>query len=311
MSNQQATQAQQQPQEPQQLMQQQLQQLQDKQQMESIKNFFNGESIKARFTELLGKEAPKFLMSVLQVVSSNKDLSRCDIQSIYNAAATAAILNLSIDKNLQHAAIIPYNDKHRGGMQVAQFQIMWKGFVQLAERTGKFKTINVVDVRKGELKSQNRLTDECEFVWVQDDDERDALPIVGFAAYFELLNGFSKTRYRSVKQLQKHAKKYSKTYDRQDGKWNTDFEAMCAKTVIKELLGKWAPLETSSTLGLAIKADQAVSMREGEYDYPDNPIVDAEAEQLSSTTNSAANSSNNSKADAAIEQAQKILANRK
>lgn len=256
-------------------------------QRDVIKGFFTGDAVKKRFQEVLGKKANAFITSVLNSVTSSKDLSECDVQSIYSAAATAAELDLPVNKDLGFSAIIPYKDKNRGGMQVAQFQIMWKGFVQLAQRTERFETINVEDVRDGELIGRDRLTGICEFKWIQSDAERIKLPVIGYVAYFSLKNGFKKSIYRTVDELTAHAQKYSNTYNRSDSKWHTDTDAMCRKTVIKELLSKWGPLETDASLALGIKADQSVSMKEGEFTYPDNPVVDGEAVVINDTENRA------------------------
>lgn len=246
--------------------------------VKAIRTFLNGDMIKKRFEEILGTKAPGFIMSVLQVVNGNPELWEADIQSIYNAAATAAILDLPLNNNLQFAAIVPYRDKKRGGMKVAQFQMMWRGFVQLAQRSGHMKTIHVIDVREGELLHRDRLRDECIFNWIQDDNIRMKLPIVGFVSYFRLINGFEKMLFRTLDELQAHGKKYSKTYDRQDGMWNTDFNAMCAKTTVKELLNKWAPL--SIEMATAIQADQAVMLGEGKYEYPDNATDEVPYEDM-------------------------------
>ena len=255
----------------------------------AIKNFLNGEGVKKRFEEILGKRASGFIMSVLQAASNSKALAECDVQSIYNAAATAAILDLPLNNNLQFAYIIPYKEN---GKPVAQFQLGWRGLVQLAQRSGKFQTINVTDVRLGELVSRNRLSGECTFNWEQDDVKRGELPIIGFVSFFQLTNGFIKSIYKTVAELKAHGQKYSKTFNRSDSKWHTDFAAMCAKTVLKENLSKFAPLSVEMALG--IQADQTVikeppGIDEGQFVYPDNPdenqnqndeLGDEEAERI-------------------------------
>jgi recombination protein RecT len=241
--------------------------------LQAVKTLLNSDGIKARFEQMLGKKAGGFITSVLQIVSSNKDLQACDLQSIYNAAATAAVLDLPLNNNLQFAHLIPYKDHKRGGMQFAQFQMGWRGFVQLAQRSGQFSTINVTDVREGELKSRDRLTGECVFLWEQDEEKRKVLPLIGFISYFRLINGFQKSIYRSVTELRAHAARYSKTYNREDSKWNTDFDAMCCKTVLKENLNKYAPL--SVEMATAIQYDQAI-IRDDKVEYLDNPFSDAQ-----------------------------------
>ncbi len=248
-----------------------------------IKDYMTNDNVIKRFEQLLGKKTQGFITSVMQIVSSNKDLSNCDPVSIYNAAATAAILDLPLNNNLQFAALVPYYDT-KTGKQSAQCQIMWRGFVQLAQRSDKFSTINVTDVRDGELLSRDRMTGEVLFKWEQDDTIRQKLPVIGFISYFRLTNGFEKPLYRTIAELKAHGQKYSKTWNNKNGKWNTDFDAMCAKTVIKEILNKWAPL--SIEMATAIQADQAVISGEIDapvYEYPDNPIEelsDEEAEKI-------------------------------
>lgn len=245
---------------------------------ENIKNFMNGEGVAAKFQSILGKKANGFITSVMQIVASNKDLSLCAPESIYNAAAMAAILDLPLNNNLQFAAIIPYKD-NKTGIVSAQMQIMWRGFCQLAQRSGKFSTINVTDVREGELIKRDRMTGECVFNWEQNDEVRQKLPIIGFLSYFRLINGFEKPLYRTIAELKAHGQKYSKTWNNQYGKWTTDFEAMCAKTVIKEVLQKWAPL--SIEMAQSIQADQSViaNIEEGRFEYPDNPIEELTEEE--------------------------------
>jgi recombination protein RecT len=130
--------------------------------------------------------------------------------------------------------------------------------------------MNVTDVRQGEIKEQDRLRGHIEFEWVKDEDKRNELPIVGYVSYFELLNGFSKTLYMTVKQLQDHAQKYSQTYQQKKGKWVDDFDSMCRKTVIKLNLSKDAPL--SIEMQKAIIADQGVIVDADTMDvnYTDN-----------------------------------------
>lgn len=228
----------------------------------TTKNLFAKDEVRAKFQEMLGKRATSFITSVLQIVASNKLLVNADPHSVYHSAAAAATLDLPLNNNLGFAAIVPYNEsvKDANGnwvkRQVAQFQIMYKGFIQLAQRSGQYKTINATDVREGELIGKNLLTGELVFKWVQDEEEREKLPIIGFVSYFELLNGFSKTWYMSVPKLKKHALRYSKTYQKGNGKWVDDFDAMALKTVLKLNISKFGPL--SVDLQKAITFDQAV-----------------------------------------------------
>jgi len=195
----------------------------------TTKEFFNGQSIKTKFEELLGKRGPAFITSVLQIVSSNTLLSKADPMSIYNAAATAATLDLPINQNLGFAYIVPYGGK-------AQFQLGYKGFIQLAQRSGQFHRISATQIYEGQIKSSNPLTGyEFDFT------VKGSTNVVGYAAYFRLLNGFEATLYMTVDEVRSHGQKYSKTFN--NGTWKTDFDAMATKTVIKLLLSKFVLID--------------------------------------------------------------------
>lgn len=246
----------------------------------TAKALFNKDEVKAKFQELLGKRASSFITSVLQIVASNKYLQNADPNSVYHSAAVAATLDLPLNNALGFACIVPYNESYKDDngkwqkRQVAQFQIMYKGFKQLALRSGQFVVMNVTDVREGEIKEQDRLRGYIEFEWVKEDVKRKALPIVGYVSYFELLNGYSKTLYMTVEELRDHAQEYSQTYQQKKGKWVDDFDAMCRKTVIKLNLSKDAPL--SIEMQKALIADQAVikdSSDTLDVDYVDNNSV--------------------------------------
>lgn len=228
----------------------------------TIKSIFARDDVRAKFEEMLGKKAQGFIVSVLQIVNSNKLLLEADPMSVYNAAALAATLDLPLNNSLGFAYIIPYNQSFQDEKgqwqkkQVAQFQIGAKGFNQLAQRSGQFQTINATDVREGELLSIDRLSGEIQFNWIQDEAERLTKKVVGYISYFKLINGFEKPFYMSVEKLTAHGKKYSKTWGKKGSKWEDDFESMCLKTVIKLNLSKNAPL--SIEMQRAINVDQAV-----------------------------------------------------
>jgi recombination protein RecT len=251
----------------------------------TTKDLFSRDSVKAKFTELLGKKAQGFITSVLQIVSSNSDLSKADPLSVYNSAAMAATLDLPLNNNLGFAYIVPYKQKQPDGKSykhVAQFQMGYKGYIQLAQRSGQYKAINATDVREGEIKNWNRMTGEITFEWIQDDEERLKKPVVGYAAYFQLHNGFEKTLFMSVRQLEAHGLRFSQTYKKGYGLWKDDFDSMALKTVLKMLLSKFGPL--SIDLQRAVVVDQAVinDAETQDVTYVDNeePEVDKEAERI-------------------------------
>lgn len=196
----------------------------------TIQSLVSQDSVKARFEELLGKKAPGFISSLLAVVNNNKLLARANPNTIVAAGAMAASLDLPINQNLGFAYIIPYGNE-------AQFQMGYKGYIQLAMRTGQYQTINAAEVYEGEIVKQNRFTGEYEF------GEKTSDKIVGYIAYFKLVNGFEKYLYMSIEEMQAHAKKFSKNYKGGTDKWGiTDFHSMAIKTVLKRLISKYGIL---------------------------------------------------------------------
>lgn len=232
----------------------------------SVQAFIRNESTQKRIADLIGSRAPQLTTSLVTALNNNESLANCSPQSVLNAALTAASMDLPINPNLGFAYIIPYG-------KVAQFQIGYKGIIQLAQRSGFYKTINASDVREGEIKGRNRLTGEIDFEWIEDADERAKKPVIGFVGYFELMNGFRKTLYMSVPEIEAHAFEYSKSYayDKSKGysssNWTTNFSAMAIKTVLKLLISKYGPQNTM--LQEAMVKDQAV-IEGDEVIYPDN-----------------------------------------
>ncbi|WBV60279.1 recombinase RecT [Chryseobacterium camelliae] len=237
----------------------------------SALTLFNQSNVQDKFEKLLGKKAQGFISSVLQIVNANKLLQNADPMTVYNAAATAAVLDLPIDPNLGFAWIVPYKGK-------AQFQMGWKGFVQLALRTGQYKRINVTEVYENQFKSFNRLTEELDSDFGIDGDGE----IVGYASYFKLNNGMEKLTYWSRKEIEKHAQKYSQAYGKGSmSPWNDkdQFHAMAKKTVLKNMISKWGIM--SIEMQTAHLADQSIQQEEGQYDYADNSnVIDVEAENI-------------------------------
>lgn len=239
------------------------------------------EKMKNMFEERLGKRAGQFTTSLISVVNNNKMIAECEPMTVIQAALTAASMDLPINQNLGFAYIVPYNNnKNIDGKWVkvkeAQFQMGYKGFIQLAQRSGQFKTINTTDVREGELKSRDRMTGELKFEWIQDDKEREKAPVIGYLAYFELTKGFSKSLYMSKADVEAHAGRYSQAYRGSKNKtnkssfstpWEDNFDLMAQKTALKLLLNRFAPLSTE--MQEAITADQSVNDGSGAR-YIDN-----------------------------------------
>lgn len=224
---------------------------------------------------VLGERKGSFVNNLTALVANNANLQACEPYTVMFAAMKATALDLPLDNSLGFAYVIPYKDNKKN-ITVAQFQIGYKGFVQLSLRTNQFARIpHATDVREGELVRRNRLTGEFEFNFVEDDKEREKLPIIGYVSYFKLLNGATSTFYMTVEELNAHATRYSQTfrskYDsvKRSSKWSTDFDAMARKTVTKLNLSKNAPL--SVELADAINADQAVMFSGSDkYEYIDN-----------------------------------------
>lgn len=242
----------------------------------SVSQFFKKDAVRSRFEEMLGKKAQGFITSVLQVCASNDMLSRADAQSVYGAAATAATLDLPINNNLGFAYIVPYNSKQKDGSfkVVAQFQMGYKGFIQLAQRSGQFKTIAAAPIYEGQLVKENPLTG-FEFDFTKKESDK----VIGYAGYFELINGFQKTLYMTVDDLKNHGGKYSQTFKKGYGLWKDDFDSMAQKTVIKLVLSKYAPM--SIEMQRATLSDQAVLKDPENPEYVDNSHIVLDADEVS------------------------------
>lgn len=220
-----------------------------------LNSLLDREGYRKRFDELLGKRAPQFVSSIVSMVNGDKNLQKAFMNApitVIQSALKAATFDLPIDPTLGYAYIVPFNNRKDDGSYVmeASFVIGYRGLLQLAMRTGAYEKINVVDVREGELVSYNRLTEDVELEFVEDEDERDALPIIGWCGYYRLTNGMEKTIYMSRKQIVKHEEKNRKGKYMGKG-WRTDFDAMAAKTVLRRLIGKWGIL----SIDYQMKAD--------------------------------------------------------
>lgn len=235
--------------------------------------------------QVLADKKTSFVNNITALVANSQNLQACEPVSLLYAGIKATALDLPLDPNLGLAYVIPYNNNKTKKTE-AQFQIGYKGFVQLAIRSSQFKTLNVVEVKEGELQEGNMLTGEIRFKALPD---RENLPTIGYAAFFRLINGFEKTLYMTTRAIEAHAKKYSQSYSskneyiRKSSKWTTDFDAMAKKTVLKLLLSKYAPL--SVDMQTAITHDQAIITEQG-VQYVDNTSVDeAVAEEIRDNAN--------------------------
>ena len=229
--------------------------------LRGFNNLIANEKTQNHLAEVLGEKKASFVNNITALVSNNTMLQKCDPQTIMYAGIKATALDLPLDPSLGFAYVLPYGKQ-------AQFQIGYKGFLQLAQRSGQFKTINVRNVREGEIQDEDFITGEITFKRAED---REKLPVIGYVAFFELLNGFRKTMFMTRAEVEAHGRKFSKSFN--NGPWKTDFDAMAEKTVLKRLITKYAPM--SVEMADATKADQAVITENGN-EYIDVPFASDE-----------------------------------
>ena len=234
------------------------------------------------------KKASKFVAAITSAVSANPALQECDAGTILSAGLLGEGLNLSPSPQLGQYYLVPFNDNKRG--KVAQFQLGYKGYIQLAIRSGYYKKLNVLAIKEGELIRFDPLNEEIEVQLIEDDDVREAAETIGYYAFFEYTNGFRKAMYWSKKRMEAHALKYSQGYaaDKRKGTswtfWSKDFDGMAYKTMLRQLISKWGIM--SIEMQSAIDADMAVINDDGSKNYVDNlpedqpEIIEAEAVEV-------------------------------
>jgi recombination protein RecT len=237
----------------------------------TLKGMLEMPAYKNKFNEMLGKKAAGFMSSIIAVTNNNKLLAKANPATVIGAAAQAAMLDLPINQSLGFAYIVPYGGE-------AQFQLGYKGYIQLAQRTGQYVDIGSKTVYEGELEYENRLLDKFKF------GERTGDKVIGYLAYFRLTNGFEKMLFMELDEMIAHAKKYSKSYSGGTEKWGlADFNTMAEKTVLKRLLSKYGPLSIESVqMSQALSNDGGViSMnKDGDFDVNfDGETIDAEYEE--------------------------------
>lgn len=233
--------------------------------LRQFNNFLANPRTQDYLSTVLAEKKASFVNNLTALVSNNAALQVCKPDTLMFASLKATALDLPLDQNLGFAYVLPYNDR-KNNVTVAQFQMGYKGFVQLALRSGQFKTLNTTEVREGELIDEDFVTGELTF---KKADKRESLPVVGYVAYFKLLNGFEKYLYMTVEEMKAHALRFSQTYKKGYGLWadKDSFDSMAKKTVLKLLISKYAPL--SVEMRDAIKVDQAVLRGEDNADYVD------------------------------------------
>lgn len=227
----------------------------------ALKSLLATEAIRKQMKSLLGDKAGHFMMAIVGVVEGTPQLQDCEPQSIINSAIASATLDLPIEKNLGYAYIVPYKDK-------AQFQMGYKGYIQLALRSGQYKYINSIEIKEGELENYNLLTGEFNFKFIEDINQRLEAKTIGYASYIEFTNGFRNTLYMTKEQIENHAKKYSQSYGYDLSKgysnsnWSKNFDSMALKTVLKLNLSKFGALSVSVQKALQIDGSSIKSISE-------------------------------------------------
>lgn len=284
--------------------------LQKSQKRLSIGSYLTGDAVKHRINQVIGgKDGQRFISAVISAVQTNPALQDCTNQSILSAALLGESLKLSPSPQLGQYYIVPFNDKDRG--KVAQFQLGYKGYIQLAIRSGQYKKLNVLAIKDGELVKFDPLNEEIEVKLIEDEEQREVAETIGYYAMFEYTNGFRKAIYWSKNKMLAHADKYSQAfsanggivktkygekkkvsysdfiagnYDPKDSWmyssfWYKDFDGMAYKTMLRQLISKWGIM--SIDMASAIDADMAVINEDGTKDYVDNDPDIIEMEPIS------------------------------
>lgn len=250
-------------------------------QKQGINTYLQSDAVKNNIISVIGKEeSQRFISSVVSAVQGNAQLAECTNSSILSAALIGHSLKLPQSPQLQMFYLVPFNNtkkvKDENGrekevkVKEAVFQLSYRGYLQLAMRSGQYRRINACEIKQGELKSFNPITEEYVFEAITDYEKRKDLPVVGYYAYFEMTNGYKKELYWSKEQMDAHAKKYSMSYRKgwSSSFWSSDFDAMALKTMIRQLVSKWGMM--SVDLETAYQNDMAVQDENGNPVYIDN-----------------------------------------
>lgn len=259
--------------------------------------YMASDAVKNKINQMMsGKDGGKFITSLISLVANNPAIAKCEHSTILASALLGESLKLSASPQLGQYYIVPFNDtkNHR---TVAQFQLGYKGYIQLAIRSGYYKKLNVLAIKEGELINYNPLDETLEVKLIEDEEIREQTETIGYYAMFEYQNGFTKTLYWSKAKMEAHAQKYSQAYrsDLQKGNkysfWSKDFDGMAFKTMLRQLISKWGIM--SVDFQTAITNDMAVISENGQPQYVDNdeeyieatPIEDKQEEQSTPQNN--------------------------
>ena len=254
---------------------------QEKQRL-GITAYLNSEKVLGNIEQALGKaDKQRFITGVISAVNTNPALQECTNKSILSGALLGESLKLSPSPQLGHYYLVPFNDKNQG--KVAQFQPGYKGYIQLAIRSGQYKKLNVLAVKAGELEYFDPLNEDIKINLMVDKwDEREAAETIGYYAMFELTNGFRKAIYWSKQQMENHALKYSAGYKAKKGYtfWEKNFDGMAYKTMLRQLISKWGIMSTE--LQHAYENDMTFTDNSGAVKYveTDENIIDMEIDEI-------------------------------
>ncbi len=247
-----------------------------------ISAYLTADAVKNQINQVVGgKDGQRFISAIVSAVNTNPALQECTNQSILSGALLGESLKLSPSPQLGQYYLVPFNDKNKG--KVAQFQLGYKGYIQLAIRSGQYKKLNVLAIKEGELIRFDPLNEEIEVRLIEDEEEREQANTIGYYAMFEYTNGFRKAIYWSKRKMEAHALKYSKGYQAKKGYtfWEKDFDGMAYKTMLRQLISKWGIM--SIDMASAIDSDMAVINEDGTKDYVDNDDAVFDMEPLQET----------------------------
>ena len=253
------------------------------QQKTGLTAYLTNDAVKNQINNVVGgKNGTRFISSIVSAVNTNADLQECTNASIVSAALLGESLNLSPSPQLGQYYLVPFKDKEKG--RVAQFQLGYKGYIQLAIRSGQYKKLNVIAIKEGELIRFDPLNEEIEVKLIEHEEAREKAETIGYYAMFEYVNGFRKAIYWSKEKMKAHAMKYSPGYasDLKKGTkwtfWSKDFDGMAYKTMLRQLISKWGIM--SIDMATAIDSDMAVINEDGTKDYVETDegnIIDVDA----------------------------------
>lgn len=264
--------------------------------------YLTSDAVKSQINKVIGgNNGDRFVSSIISAVQANASLKDCTSPSIVSAALLGYSLKLSPSPQLGQYYLVPFYNRKKG-VSEAQFNLGYKGYIQLALRSGQYKKLNVLAIKEGELINYNPLDEEIEVKLIDDEEERENAKTIGYYAMFEYLNGFKKTMYWSKAKMESHALEYSQGYKAKKGYtfWEKDFDSMAYKTMLRQLISKWGIM--SIDMQSALDSDMGVIKEDGTVDYvdnvteesvEDNVVADTTSEEVKEDKKAAAKTENN------------------